>query len=168
VSLTPFSVLRVGVASQAQAWNSPRRAFQKWNEMKNLKLHFLLPIALLHAYAFVYAWSFVGSKVLFAMGDAGPFAFATVFASLASAAISSTPLAWLAGRLAPRMPAWVAALAFVLGYVALVAYSVGMSALLSESRRWSLPGEIVAIAVFAAAGLVLGSRGRRALPATAS
>jgi len=125
---------------------------------KKTQILVLVGIAIAHSYAFLYAWAYFGATAMLSIGAATNSYFLSVLAAaLASAMIATLPLAFLAGLFGRQLCAFTV-LIFSLGWLVFNFYVSGLSRLAVDSTDYSLPVELLTIAIFSFSFYKLGAR----------
>ncbi len=127
--------------------------------MRQLGKYLLLAvISAAHAFAFLRVWSVFGADAMFAVLTAtDSYVASMVAASTATAAIATSPLAFLAGLLGGRSLVAPAVLLLLVGWMAFLF-------LFGDLRALSLVSELAAMAVVGATFYLLGSARLRSRP----
>ena len=125
---------------------------------KNAQISILVLIAIVHSFAFLYAWTYFGSAVLFSVGAAADSYYLSVLAAtFATATIGTLPLAFLAGFIA-RNFIGLTVLLFTFGWVAFNLYAGDLSTFSIKARLLPLLMELLAIAAYSFVFHRLGAR----------
>jgi len=120
--------------------------------MRQIVRLFVIALAsVAHAWAFLMAWSWLGSEVLFSSGaSTGSYVLAVLSASITTSAIATAPFGLLVGALGRRQLLAPSILLLLTGWLTLCF-------VMGEPNRLSLAAELVAIALTGTACYLLGS-----------